>query len=339
MATQWGISWPPLGRNRWPLTRDLSGSRADGDPNSRQPSGGPGIDLLAALSRTREVAREIRVRTRTQVCGGRTAPAGAWLLHAYPGSWRCRARESPTATLALPSQCGQKHRDAVDDAGLDRAGADRRLTRRLLACGALAGPSFVTMFMVEGARRPGYDPVRHPVSSLALGPGGWQQTANFLVAGALYVAGAVGMARDRRASAGSAVGPVFIGAAGAGMIGSGAFLTDPVSGYPPGTPDAPPRPTRSGVIHDLSAIPTFLGLPAAQLAFARSFRQAGCRGWAAYSAASAGLIGVNFVLASAAFGQAPRLVRYGGVFQRLSVSAGFAWLTAIFLRAQRAITN
>jgi hypothetical protein len=50
-------------------------------------------------------------------------------------------------------------------------------------------------------------------------------------------------------------------------------------------------------------------------------------------------MGVNFVLASAAFGQAPHLVRYGGVFQRLSVSAGFAWLTAIFLRAQRAITH
>jgi hypothetical protein len=50
-------------------------------------------------------------------------------------------------------------------------------------------------------------------------------------------------------------------------------------------------------------------------------------------------MGVNFVLASAAFGQARQLVRYGGVFQRLSVSAGFAWLTAIFLRAQRAITH
>jgi hypothetical protein len=227
----------------------------------------------------------------------------------------------------------------VDDAGLNPAGADQRVTRCLLACGALAGPSFVTMFMAEGARRPGYDPVRHPVSSLALGPGGWQQKTNFLVAGTLYVAGAVGMASDRRASAGSVVSPVLVGAAGAGLIGSGAFATDPVSGYPPGTPDAPGRPTRSGVIHDLSAVPTFLGLPVAQLAFARSFRRDGFRGWAAYSAASAGLMGVNFVLASAAFGQAPHLVRYGGVFQRLSVSAGFAWLTAIFLRAQRAITH
>lgn len=227
----------------------------------------------------------------------------------------------------------------MSDAAEDGGRPARRATRHLLACGAVAGPAFVAVFTVEGARRPEYDPLRHPVSSLALERGGWRQTVNFLTAGGLYVAGAVGLACDQRANVGSHIGPVLVGAVGAGMIGSGLFLTDPVSGYPPGTPDAPARPTRSGVIHDLSAIPTFLGLPAAQLTFARSFWRAGLGGWATYSTASAGLVGVNFVLASAAFGQAPRLVPHGGVFQRLSVAAGFAWLTALFVRARRAVAH
>ena len=43
----------------------------------------------------------------------------------------------------------------------------------MLRCGLLAGPLFVVTFLLEGAFRDGYDPLRHPVSSLSLGPGGW----------------------------------------------------------------------------------------------------------------------------------------------------------------------
>ena len=57
-----------------------------------------------------------------------------------------------------------------------------------LRCGR--GPVFAAVFLVEGALRDGYQPLRHPVSSLALGPRGWIQTANFAVAGTLFLAGA-----------------------------------------------------------------------------------------------------------------------------------------------------
>ncbi len=40
--------------------------------------------------------------------------------------------------------------------------------------------------------------------------------------------------------------------------------------------------------------------------------------------------------ASAAFNQAPALVAYGGLLQRAAVTTGFAWLTALTLRALRA---
>jgi hypothetical protein len=46
-------------------------------------------------------------------------------------------------------------------------------TRTLLTCGAIAGPMFTVAWLVEGATRADYSPLRHPVSSLALGEFGW----------------------------------------------------------------------------------------------------------------------------------------------------------------------
>jgi Protein of unknown function (DUF998) len=55
----------------------------------------------------------------------------------------------------------------------------------------------------------------------------------------------------------------MVAAAGAGLIGSAAFRTDPVGGYPPGTPDLPAKFSRAGTAHNLAAVPVFFGLPAA----------------------------------------------------------------------------
>ena len=63
----------------------------------------------------------------------------------------------------------------------------QRWTRGLLSCGLAAGPLFVTAFLIQGATREGYRPSRHPVSSLALGPRGWVQAANFAVTGTLVI--------------------------------------------------------------------------------------------------------------------------------------------------------
>ena len=122
-----------------------------------------------------------------------------------------------------------------------------------------------------------------------------------------------------------------------GLIGSGLFITDPVSGYPPGTPEVPAGYTRTGALHDAFSAPTFLGLPIAQLLFARAFLRDRSRGWAWYSGMTAAVMGFTLVLASAAFGQVRRLVAYGGLFQRTSVVTGFVWLTAISIRARRAL--
>jgi hypothetical protein len=235
-----------------------------------------------------------------------------------PGPWRW-----PSATARYAS--------LVRTASI--SGTPQAWTRRLLRCGVAAGPVFVAVFLLEGAVRDGYRPLRHPVSSLALGSRGWIQTGNFAVAGTLILAGAAGLARAGDPAGRSRVAPALIGAAGAGLIGSAVFTTDPVSGYPPGTPDALTDPSQAGATHKLAAVPVFFGLPAAALACAWRSWRAGQRGSALYSGGTAVTMLATMALAGAGFGQSPRLVQVGGLFQRASIITGFTWLTTLSARA------
>jgi len=212
-------------------------------------------------------------------------------------------------------------------------GTRQAWTRRLLRCGVAAGPVFVAVFVLEGALREGYRPLRHPVSSLALGPRGWIQTGNFAAAGTMFLAAAAGLARAGDRAASSRAAPALIGAAGAGLIGSAVFTTDPVSGYPPGTPNALTRPSRRGIAHNLAAVPVFFGLPAAALISSCRAWRTGQRGFALYSASTAVTMPAAMALAAAGFGQSPRLVRFGGLFQRASIITGVAWVSAVSARA------
>jgi hypothetical protein len=45
----------------------------------------------------------------------------------------------------------------------------------------------------------------------------------------------------------------------------------------------------------------------------------------------------SFVLFGAAFGGKPNLTGSGGIFQRLSIVAGFGWVTALSCRTLRAL--
>jgi Protein of unknown function (DUF998) len=200
-----------------------------------------------------------------------------------------------------------------------------------------AGPVFTAVFLLEGAVRDGYRPLRHPVSSLALGPRGWIQAGNFAVAGTLFLAGAAGLARAGDPAASRRAAPALIGAAGAGLIAAAVFPTDPVSGYPPGTPEALTQPSRAGVAHNLAAVPVFLGLPAAALACGWRSWRAGQRGFGLYSAGTAAAMPAAMALAGAGFGQEPRLVPLGGLFQRASIITGFGWLAVLSARALRRV--
>jgi Protein of unknown function (DUF998) len=210
--------------------------------------------------------------------------------------------------------------------------------RAKTACGVLAAPVFVGTFTAIGARRAGYDWRRHAVSSLGTGREGWAQRANFIVVGSLYCAAAQGLAQSPAQAVGPSVVPAIILAAGVGLIGSGVFVTDPVAGFPPSeqAPDAvapSSASARAGKLHNLCALPIFVGIPIAALASAGSAALRRDYRWAACCAGSAiGMTG-TFVLFGAALGGAPRLAGHAGVFRRFSVAAGFGWLSALSLRA------
>jgi hypothetical protein len=208
-----------------------------------------------------------------------------------------------------------------------------------VAIGVVAGPLFASAFSAIGARTTGYDWRRQAVSSLANGRLGWMQRANFIVTGVLYVAAASGLAMCPRRIVGSRAIPALVGAAGLGLVGSGVFVTDPGGGFPPAptedqasdaAPSATPQLTRAGMLHNVCALPIFLGIPVAGLIGAASFARSREYVWAGYSAGSSfGMIG-GFVLFGAAFRHS---AHSAGVFQRLSIAAGFGWLSALSLRA------
>lgn len=207
-------------------------------------------------------------------------------------------------------------------------------TRTLLACGAVAGPLFIVAFLIEGATRADYSPLRHPVSSLALGDHGWTQVVNFIVTGLLMLAYAVGLRRALRPGPGSTWGPVLVGLYAIGLIGAGIFVTDPLSGYPPGTPGRLEY-TTTGALHDLFSTPVFVALPAACFVFTRAFVQRGERGWAAYSAITGVVFIVGFLLASAGFNQTEGWVEIGGLLQRITITVGWGWLALLAVHVRR----
>jgi hypothetical protein len=210
-----------------------------------------------------------------------------------------------------------------------------RLTRALLACGAIAGPLFVIVFLLEGATRAEYDPLRHPISSLAMGDLGWTQRANFIVTGLLTLNFGFGLRRALRVRGGSRWGPLLIGAIAIGLLGAGMFVTDPLNGYPPGTPNLPLVKSTAGVLHDLFSTPVFLGFPAACIVIGRRFLVWGEPGWAWCSIVTGVAFFGAFVLTSIGFRQLAggALADVAGLLQRVTLVLGFTWLTlfAVFL--------
>ncbi|MFJ2745118.1 DUF998 domain-containing protein [Streptomyces sp. NPDC087440] len=195
----------------------------------------------------------------------------------------------------------------------------------LLLCGAAAGPLFTAVHLLEGARRTDYNSLRHPVSSLGLGAGRRVQVANFLCAAVLSLAFAAGLWQEGSSRWGAAL----VGVWGIGLLGAGVFRTDPVRGYPSGTPERVEHPSGTGALHDLLSLLAFLGLTAACFVYAFS----GGPGWAVYSIASGLSFAGVMAWSNAAFVTSGRLRGVGGLLQRVSLGIGCLWLTVLALRA------
>lgn len=159
------------------------------------------------------------------------------------------------------------------------------LNRALLACGVASTPVFYALAAVQLALRPGYDIRTQPISFLALGELGWIQVANFVLTGALALAGALGLRhalRGQRGQRGGTAGPILAGLYGLGMIGAGLFGPDPLP-----IPGQAPQMSATGAVHMVAFLVSFLSLIAGCFVFAHRFSTVGKRGWALYSVASA----------------------------------------------------
>src|SRR5215467_2769989 len=178
----------------------------------------------------------------------------------------------------------------------------RSLTRLLLLCGAIAGPFFIFVLLVQDYTRPGFDPRLDLLSLLSLGDWGWVQITNFILAGLLNLLYAVGLWRRLHPGRGGTWGPILIAMYGFGLVVVGIFRTDPANGFPPGVPAAT-HPSWHGAIHALGALFVFLLLAAALLVFVRLFLAWKERWWAVYCLASAVLFLLIFFtgFANAAF--------------------------------------
>jgi hypothetical membrane protein len=209
--------------------------------------------------------------------------------------------------------------------------ATTRQTRALLACGVVAGPLFVAVALLQALSRDGFDLGRHPLSLLSLGQLGWIQIANFVVAGLLVVAAAVGMRRVLHPGRGGTWGPLLVGAYGVGLIGGGVFLADAGAGFPPGAPaGAPEQLSWHGILHDLAHVLAFLALTTACFVLARRFAALGQRGWATYCVAT----GVALLGLMAWPDRDTVLVQLA-----VAIVLGWAWLSVLATRLLRGLPD
>lgn len=132
------------------------------------------------------------------------------------------------------------------------------MTETFLIIGVVTALVFIATLLVEGALRPGYDPVYHTASELSLGKRGWIQIANFLQMGVGMLAFALGVNRTLDTVA----GPILLAIFGLGSIASGAFVPDPLRGYPPGASESV---TWQGQVHNATGPVMFIAIFAAAL--------------------------------------------------------------------------
>ncbi len=151
-------------------------------------------------------------------------------------------------------------------------------TRALLACGAVAGPMYVTVTLIEALTRDGFDLRHHRFSWLMTGDLGWIHQSAMVLVGVLTVLLAVGMRQMVRAGRGAVWAPRLLGLFGVAYIVGGMFAADPVAGFPPGTTPEMVHTTWQGAVQNASRGASSLLLIATSLVIAGWFAAQGRRG-------------------------------------------------------------
>jgi hypothetical protein len=205
-------------------------------------------------------------------------------------------------------------------------GRESRVTKSLLGYGVIAGPVYVVVSLAQALTRQGFDLTRHAWSLLSDGDLGWIQVANFVAAGLMTVAFAVGL---RRAGAGTWA-PRLVGVYGVSLVAAGVFRADPALGFPSGTPADAGTVSWHGMLHLLSGSVGFGCLIAACLVVGRAFAAEGARGWAIYSRVTGVVFLAGFAdIASGSHGALTTLPFAAAVV------LAWSWITALSVHLYR----
>lgn len=201
------------------------------------------------------------------------------------------------------------------------------LVRRLLACGAVAGPLFLIIVLIQDYTRSSVEPRRQPLSLLTLGDLGWIQITNFVLAGLLNVAFAIGLRMALRHGPGRLWGPLLIGTYGIGLILAGVFVPDPAFGFPPGAAEGMPSETSwHANLHTVAALVVFSSLIAATFVFARRFFALKQWPWTVYCVLGGAAV-LGFVLLSSNENMT-------SVSLRAAAAVGWGWASLLAVRVK-----
>ena len=211
-----------------------------------------------------------------------------------------------------------------------------KVNKRLLVCGAIAGPFYVLVGVIQILIRPGFDITKHALSLMSNGDLGWMQIANFFITGLLVILFAFGVRRSFKGSKGGTFGPLLLAIFGLGMIGAGIFSADPALGFPPGTPENARDISTSGLLHFVFGGIGFYAFIAACFVFASRFAAEGSRGFFRFSIVT----GMLFFGAFGAIASGKESTRaFVTIAFYLAVILMWCWLTAVALKLARESIN
>jgi hypothetical protein len=194
-------------------------------------------------------------------------------------------------------------------------------TRALLACGVVAGPTYVMVTMAQALTRDGFDLRQHRFSWLTTGDLGWIHQSNMLLVGVLTLLLAVGVRQLLGTGRGAVWGPRLLGLFGLAYVIGGSLRADPVAGFPPGTTPEMVHTTWQGAVQNASRGASSLLLIAASLVIAGWFAAQGHRGWAWFYGAAIPLVFMTLTAVGLGIGGNPSAVAF--------LATPWIWVTAL----------
>ena len=199
------------------------------------------------------------------------------------------------------------------------------LGQRRLAiwAGMIAPILFVSVFMLEGWLRPGYQPLSTFVSALSLGPRGWIQMANFMVFGGLFLVFTRAVAAEFETGKASRGGLILLTIIATCYLLSGPFVMDPT-----GTPLS--QATVHGTLHGIFGAIVFTLMPISCFVYFRRFHSDprwNSIQWWTFGLGTLSAVGVILLTAATKIpGQNNLFTPWLGLIQRTAIVPFMLWL-------------